>query len=288
MKQIGVYNIGSDLLKEMEQKLKIVPSNFSTIPDAFYIEWYPPEHGIEDEKFIHQLTTLKYVCVKLKIPVIIFDRFLSIKSDMKKWLRKYKIKILEPSLIHGKKTEFLPPYINTKLDLGFFPKREINLGIIDDDILNKIGSFENYYLKYSSLNPSLNIRYNGIIPNYKKEEYNSKNLIYDKELSWRNIIFTIAISRSTYYKNGIFDSYIINALNNGCIPLLPYEHRFYHALFKNFVIYKESDISFYVKSMKNISEVLIYDIFKNIEKYFPEFTVENVCDRIIKMFRGMI
>lgn len=284
MKKIGVYNIQDDLLNELKQKVEIVSNNFSTIPDMFYVEWYPPEHGVEDEKFIHQLTTLKYVCIKLKIPVIIFDRFLSIKSDMKKWLKKYKIKILEPSLIHSKKTEFLPPYINTKMNLEFLSKRNIDLGIIDNDILNKMGSFEKYYLKYASSNPSLNIKYNGVLPKYKKEEYNNKNLIYDNDIKWDNIRFTISISRQYYYKNGIFDTYIINSLNNGCIPLLPYEHRFYHAMFKNFIIYKESDISLYVKSMKNISDVLIYDILENIEKYFPEFTLENVCNKIIKMF----
>ena len=284
MKKICVYNIGKELLIELENNAKIISLDNTESPNAFYLEWYPPEHGKEDPNFIKQIGALKYVCLKLKIPVIIFDRFLSIDNNMKKWLKKYKIKIIEPLVLHSPGSIFLPPYINTKKDLGFFPKREIDLGIIDNDLKNKTSSFEKYFLDFSSLNPDSIVKYKGFDNYYKKDEYTDKNLLYDENINWKDISFTIAISRKSGYKRGFFESYIIDAINNGCVPLLPEEHRFYYAVFKKICILSRNDMLYIIKNMKLVSEEIIYDIFKNIEDHFPEFTIQYFCDKILKMF----
>ncbi len=285
IKKICVYNIGVDLLKELESRIKVLPSDFSKTPDIFYLEWYPPEYGKKDEKFIHQITSLKYACTKLKIPVIIFDRFMSIDNSVRRWLKKYKIKIIEPSIFPSNGTTFLPPYINTKKDLGFFPKRNVDLGIIDENMKDKVSSFEKYFLDFASLNPDMTVKYKGFNNYFKKNEYTDKNLIYDENINWKDISFTIAISKKSGYKKGFFESYIIDAINNGCVPLLPEEHRFYYSVFKQMYILSRNDMIYLIKNMKIVSEELIYDIFKNINNHFPEFTVEYFCSKILKVFK---
>jgi hypothetical protein len=68
-------------------------------------------------------------------------------------------------------------------------------------------------------------------------------------------------------------------LLSGCVPLLPGEHKYYWKLFQGLIINNKKDLEWCINVLR-LHEALIYGIYDNMEKYFPEMLVSNVVKQI--------
>jgi len=74
-------------------------------------------------------------------------------------------------------------------------------------------------------------------------------------------------------------------MNQNCLPLLPIEHRYFHAMFEGLIIKNMVDLSYYVEQYGRVKDVIIEDIYDNIEKHYPEFMIDNAVEVIKNCFK---
>jgi hypothetical protein len=87
------------------------------------------------------------------------------------------------------------------------------------------------------------------------------------------------------YSSGFIDPIFVDCIKEGVIPILPKEHRWYHAIFQGLVIQNEiEDIKHCVNLSDSASFGMVYGILRNIKKYHTEMTSKYVMERIFKHF----
>ncbi|MFW6129595.1 MAG: hypothetical protein ACOC56_00335 [Atribacterota bacterium] len=245
--------------------------------DWLFIDWLPVNQSSKpNEKLIDQTLALDYF-INNKKPVCIYDRYLSIQNKEYNWLINKNVKIFEPSVILRKKSEFLFWLPN---NIEFSKGKRNVLGYIGN-IYNKIGQFEKYFINFSSSFTSKDIVV--CVPDLQKE-YNS-SVEFKQKLNHNEIYFTVLISTKHETDIGYIPD-IMNIMNNGCVPLLPDEHKWLHALFNGCVIKNYNDLE-YLISHTDLAYGMIMDISENFKKYLPETKIENVIDKIYKTFSNM-
>ena len=80
--------------------------------------------------------------------------------------------------------------------------------------------------------------------------------------------------------SGILRNDLFEIMKQGCVPLLPIEHRFYGSMFQELVISDERYIDYFIKNCGELRPVMIEGIFKNIFEHYPEFTIDYAVDKI--------
>jgi len=93
--------------------LKNFPYKYSFIKlttdkyDGFFIDWVP---RFQNEEFLVQCALIEIH--KNTVPIVIFDRFMSLSQEEVKWLSKYmNVFLFEPALIHRYGFQYLPTWI---------------------------------------------------------------------------------------------------------------------------------------------------------------------------------
>ena len=260
-----------------------VGSNAAEI-DGLFLDWVPPTL---EKDFIYQAQLVeRYI---KKIPVVIFDRHFSVTHQEASWMKKFKTFMFEPALVTGR-SEFvyLPEWASyySVLDTD---DRLYNVIDISKNLEYKTESFEKWYLKYARYYPDKKVAYytKSEIDDFKKDEYKKNNLIFiEGEVlpDYTVSDFTVIHSQKNVCEIGYLDPVYFIAMNHGCIPLLPEEHRFFHSIFKNLIVTDIREMDYYIGLYNKVSGPVIEDIFDRIKKYFPEFTVEYASDIIRKCY----
>jgi hypothetical protein len=221
--------------------------------------------------------------VRKNIPIIIFDRYMSITGQEFSWLKKFNVYFFEPAINNRCEFEYLPQWmpidenpkkhrndVNYSNDLGY-------TGILND----KVEMFEKYYRNYSKLYPDRKVVYNtnDQLITSKIDDWNECNLKIVDGYNFNNLILIdskrnieIGYMREDFYK----------LLINNILPILPRENKYFGCLFKNLCIESLRDIEYYVKAFRDpgIRWAVIDDIFIDIKRFYPEFTINYVCDKI--------
>jgi len=286
---IGILN--SDLGTELSRILEICDLNQTeqqlTDPPrikGLFIDWIPKAR--DERAFIQQAALVEYY-VKAGIPVVIFDRYTAIDNKEHNWLKKFNVTFFEPCINHRTGFEWCPQWVRP-IKLEETPNdREIDLAY-EGPLYSEIKSFEKYYLTYASLFPKCKVVYktDTQIPDFKEEKWREHNLINTKEIDFKQIDFTVVIGNQTDYKTGRIWLNLFDIMSQGCIPLLPIEHRFYIGLFDHLVVRDERDMDYFIMhTTRMIRTTIIEEIFDNAIKRYPEFSSEYVIDRLIKCLR---
>jgi hypothetical protein len=253
---------------------------------GLFIDWVPKMSMYEDA-WMKQASLLQ-AYIKSGIPIVIFDRGMSLSKKEVDWVKKFNTHLFEPALNSGRNGfNYLPEWVST---LELVLEEEDEKDRIYDVVYShhkleyNIKEFEKWFSNYGLIFPDKKIAYSSFsgISDFKKEEYKKNNLEYrDKAHPLFNEgIFTVAIETEESYKIGYFNPIYFNAMSLGCLPLLPTEHKYFHAMFKRLVAKDIKEMDYYVSLYGRVKNVIIEELFERIKNDWPEFTVDHAANSI--------
>ncbi len=280
--RISVNNIDKQLGIELSKLCEMV--NIDDGPRGAFLQWVTPD---ETELFMSQ-TSIIEKCTTNKIPMIIFDTEQKISSDEVSYLLSNGAFLWEPAVADRPFFSYQPFWgvIKDFTELKLHDEeRKINLGYTGS-LVQKVSTFQNYFLPVYEIG-DFNVFYannntNGNI--LDKINKMGIPIISDDSIGISDINMTILLGSDYDYQAGKLDVNLFTYLENGVVPLLPYEHRWFHAIFDDLVVKREEDIEYFLRTYNKIAFGSIHDIYRNLDIYLPECNVKNVAKRIIKYF----
>ena len=282
---IGIFDITNNFKKIFLESYTVIGS-IENLPklEGLYIDWVDRS---DRENFAIQAFLLEHY-TKKKVPTVVYDRYMKVKYKEYKWLDKFNTYFFEPALNNRLGFKYLP-YWTDLLSMDNFDllekkdKRSIDLAY-DGILTNKMMYFEGYYKTFSKLYPNRRVVYcDNDLPKKKVEEFEEYNIKKVDSIDWKDVKYTVPIDSYKNYNIGYLDPYVFEVMEQGCVPMMPIQHKYFLGIFQNVKDY--TDIAWFVDAKTDISEALIEDIYKNIEWYYPEFTLEYAKDLIGECFR---
>lgn len=211
--------------------------------------------------------------VKKNVRTFIFDRYLSLEKKEYNWLKKHNVRFFEPAVRGRFGFGYLPQWIEipTEYYCNFeTEKRNIDLAY-SGELSDKFISFEKYYVKYANLYSDRKVIYDDF-DCIKNNEYKQTDVKLQK-FDWKDVRRTIVIDKPQNYQRGYLNESFLDAMKNGCLPLLAKEHKYFHLMFEGLVISNFDSLRWSMsKGIDIISNTLLSEIFERIERYYPEFT----------------
>jgi hypothetical protein len=285
---IGKYDINNIFPEELSETMEIQPLEVESgeLPflDGLIIDWVDKA---DKNAFSKQALLVEHY-IKKRVPTVIYDRNFTLLNKEYNWLQKFKTFFFEPAINNRIGFGYLPQYTQmlSMDDFDLWEERDRNIDLLYmGPLKNKLSSFERYYKEFASLYPDAVVAYcDDTLPIEKIQEYNDCNLRLYKNPNWNDVKCTLLIDSSKNYRIGYLDPVIFEAMKNGCIPLLPAEHRYFGNMF-GYDINSHIDVDFYVSTIGDASEAIIEDIYNRIESYYSEFTINYFCDIIKGCFK---
>lgn len=269
------------LINESLEGISIIGNSFPD-GDALFLDYLPPQA----DGFIQQVDVIKHY-VKKRIPFLIYDKTLSIKPDEADWLKKQRVKLYEPALIHREGFKYLPlfcPVVHTlsTIKLNTDAARPISVGykgIISD----RVKSFEKYYLETGKNYPEHLVQYDNPtgLDDTKVESYTNLNVTVNKEMKYRDMKCLVLLGSNRDYAIGNLPD-IFTPLSQNVIVLLPEEHKYYHSLFHDAIVHSLPDLMLTINSYDHTYIGFILEIYERIERFFPEMKFNHTIDVIKK------
>ena len=277
---LGVFNARQDLKSALDS-VKLVDLHEPNLPfpelSCIFIDWLPKS----DPNFPKQAVFTEHY-VKAGIPIIIYDRFLSVEKAEVNWLKKFNVSFWEPAINNRPDFEYMPQWWNNKITLDpFIDEEEREFDLIYDGILNdKITSFEKYYKTFAGLFPDKKVGYTSGLLHKKIQDYENYNLKMYSGITTGDASFTILIGSAAEYRIGYLRDDLFDIMKQGVLPLLPKEHRFFGTVFNSMTIYSEVDLDYYINSYKKIRGILIEELTESLFESYPEFKISYIVDKI--------
>ena len=276
----GIYNAENALRFELQKSYKIFDDWNKEFPkiDALYIDWIAKANN---KGYALQATIVdRYI--KKKIPIVIFDRYLYMKKEEIEWLRKFNnVFLFEPALHNRFGFRYLPQSVKIlKYEDLESKKYEWDLGY-KGHLINKSYSFEKYFKKFAESNLDKKVCYSSAAITMRSEEYRYANLKKLDDVNWNDIKCTVAIDTHKHYAMGYLDNWVFKAMEKGCMVLLPVEHKYFGNMFNKLVVNNIKDIEILSMNLKgSINQIIIEEIYNNIENLYPEFTMDYTIEII--------
>jgi hypothetical protein len=273
--KITLNNVDSLLEEELEKICDVVPINEN--PDGCFVKWVESNH--------EQIKCIKY-CIDKHKPLIIFDGDQLMTDDEVTFLMGHGVFLWEPYLNDRTLFSYQPNWGKIPIDIpwDFEKAHPIDFGCVLP-LKGLLPTFEKYYHPIS-VTGEYNVSYfNENISDVIRKKVSDMGVsVFDTSNSLSsgkiNMKFSMVLCTNHQYKTGYFPSHIFELLENGVVPLLPEEHKWYYSIFQEMVIKNSFDIEFLIKTYDNIGYGLIHQIYQSIDKYLPESNVVNVAKRI--------
>jgi hypothetical protein len=269
-----VHSTDKVFINEINKKATITTIDKA---DVIFIDWIPK-------------ISMKYIesIQKRKQKFIIFDRFLSISVNEANLLQKQNVILTEPALNFRRKYfHYIPFWVKLKKfdDINLNENDRFYDLAYKGDLQGKTISFNEYYVPYTRAYPkSVYIENQKNILQDENSYYNSLGITRKDVINFNEVKVTMVIGSPLDYEIGYLDYQFFNALSNNCIPLIPNEHK-YFSLLSPRVNDKIFDINYIIDNYDKTYIGYILDIYKIIEKYYPEMVVENVVDEILNLIK---
>lgn len=250
---------------------------------GLFIDWVPKIPVYEDAWMAQASLLQKYI--KTGIPIVIFDRGLSLTEKEVEWIKKFNVYLFEPALNSGRHNFGYLPEWTSGYEIAIDDEnREYDVVYSHHQLEYNLKNFEKWFKDYARLFPDKKVAYSSFdnISEFKKEEFKKDNLIF---LEGHHPIYnegniTVAIDTQKAYEIGYFNPTYFFAMSLGCLPLLPVEHKYFHGMFKGLVINSIKDMDYFVSLFGKVKDVCIEEIFDRIKTEWNEFTVEHAADII--------
>jgi len=282
---IGTYNIEKNMVHKISDIMDVYEFSTDDVEfpeiDGILIDYISKDNYKE---WVYQAALIEKYVKKTK--TIIFDRYLSITNKEFDWLKKFNVTFFEPAINNRRDFQYLPYWVdNIEIDWSYDIKKSIHLAYTHNNMEDRLKYFEKYYKQYAMLFPDKKVCYSSNILNEKKvKDYENNNMIFYKSIDYSNVLYSISIDNKKNYEIGYLDESVFKALKCGCVPLLPSEHKYFHALFGNLVVDSIEDID-YLTSTPDLNCVFIEDILKNLNTLYPEFLIDNVAKVLINCLK---
>lgn len=290
---IGIFNISKRLSESLSDHFTVVDLDEVTpVPEtppevkleALLIGWTPRSKNLDKikAKTLLKQTSILEKYIKEKLPIIVFDGYMSISRKELVWLKKHGVKLFEPALNYRKDFRYLPHSLKIKS----LEEIELNPDIRKYPLAwkgrlsDKVKGFEKYYTNYARLYPQdYNVLYSdNNLENFKKEEYENINVEYRDNIDFQDVKCCIIIGSKKEYRIGYLNPLFIEALENNVIPLIARENRYFSGL--PTTICTPSQIPFYTDSYEATYIGYLVDIYESIKKFYPEFDINYTIDLI--------
>ena len=281
---IGVISFRENIVNKLGESLPVI--NVYDLMDrgmpkldGLFIDWVN-QSIMPDEYAIQAAIVENYI--RTKIPVVIFDGELAMSKREYDWLKKFKVFFFEPALQNRREFGYLPHWIDKiKTDLKREEERPFALAYSTINLEDKLKSFEKYYRKYAQLFPDKKVLYQSEkLDKIKYQQYEHDNMINQAMIDWEEVDFTILIDSKKNYEIGYLNPWTFSIMEDGCVPLLPLEHRFYGNMFHKLTVDSIEDVDWIVRHHAKIKWTLIEDIYDNVKRLYPDFMIENVAEVI--------
>lgn len=272
---IGIYNIDNDLRSELSKSIEIYDlkdsSDFPKL-DGLVIDWV----NKENDSFLAQAAIIEHY-VRESIPVVIYDRFMCVTPKEHGWLKKFNVTFLEPALNNRIDFEYLPQWTNLTYKIE---KTQFDLGYIGK-INRRVKLFEKYYVQLISLWPDKTIKFESsdVIDEKKIDEWNKSGIFFDLGNEY-NFKFSVLIDSPHNIDIGYLPNNLFEMMKHGVMVLCPVEQKYFQGMFPQLLVKKPSEVEYFIKSFDNLREVVIEEVYENIQSNYPEFTIEYACDII--------
>jgi len=281
---IGVISFRENIVNKLRESLPVI--NVYDLMDrgmpkldGLFIDWV--DQSIMPDEYAMQAAIIENY-IRTKIPVVIFDGELAMTKREYDWLKKFKVFFFEPALQNRREFGYLPHWLDEiKTDFDREEERPFALAYSTVNLEDKLKSFEKYYRKYAQLFPDKKVLYKAEkLDKVKYQQYERDNMVNQAMIDWAEVDFTILIDSKRNYEIGYLDPWIICIMEDGCVPLLPLEHRFFGNMFHKLTVDNIEDVDYIVRSFAKIKWTLLDDIYHNIKTLYPEFLIENVAEVI--------
>ncbi len=244
--------------------------------DGLFIDWIPKVPVYRDA-WMKQASLLQEY-IKMGIPIVIFDRGFSLTEKEVNWVKKFNVYLFEPALNSDRKGfNYLPEWIHNFEVRIDDEDREYDLAYSSHNIEYYVKEFEKWFKDYARLFPNKKVSFSSFeISDFKLEEYKNNNLInlqYNQSI-FDSAAFTAAIDTKKSYEIGYFNPVNFLAMNRGCLPLLPFEHKYFHGMFNGLIMKDLKEMDYYVSLYGRVKDIIIQEIFDRIKTDWPEFTVD--------------
>jgi hypothetical protein len=260
---------------------KFDPQNMLNV-DGLFIDWVSKVSSNE-VAWMKQASLLQ-THIKSDMPIVIFDREMSLTKKEVDWCKKFNVHLFEPFLNSGRSYfTYLPEWLEDSEILIDDEDRVYDVVYSYHKIEWKIKEFEKWIKDYARIFPNKKVAYATMsISDFKMEEFGKDNLIFQKTHHpiYNEGNMTVALDTERQYKMGYLSPMYLWAMNLGCLPLLPIEHKYFHGMFQGLIIKDLKDMDYFVSTMSKVKDVVIEEIFDRIKKEWNEFTIEHAIDII--------
>jgi len=245
--------------------------------EVLFVNWKPASkkksRDLDQEKIIK--STPK------DVRMVVFDRYRALTEGDVTYLLKRNAILLEPTLNPRPGFLFMPYWI-TRTDLpldSWSNNRTFHTGYKGEGLSTEAEAILAKAVKnYNSLSVGISVD-----EKIQSSRYSViRELMYVGDYKWNDFNTTILTGSEFDYHYGVLPD-ITNHLKYGVIPLLDHKHKWFHALFKEFILFDTYPISWYNKNFGSIYYGFIEQLYKNIEDYMPEMLIENFVNTIISL-----
>jgi len=257
---IGTINLDNLILDKISQTVEItgIESKQYIDIDGLIIDWVGKEH----DRFVDQVKATDHY-VRKRIPIVVYDRYMRITIKEYEWLSKFHVKFFEPRLIHRYGFSYLPQWQNF-IDLSFLESNDNRpIDIAYDG--PTIDSIEKYYTSYMDKYPDRKISFGGGDP-----------------VDWDQVKFYVAIGSRNDYSQGYLSESVFEAMKHGCMVLLPYEHKYFHCMFRHDIVTDIDIMEYFISTFtQTMREDAIYGVYRSITEHYQEFTIDYAVDKLL-------
>jgi len=281
---IGVISFRENIVNKLRESLPVI--NVYDLMDrgmpkldGLFIDWV--DQSIMPDEYAMQAAIIENY-IRTKIPVVIFDGELAMTKREYDWLKKFKVFFFEPALQNRREFGYLPHWLDEiKTDFDREEERPFALAYSTVNLEDKLKSFEKYYRKYAQLFPDKKVLYKAEkLDKVKYQQYERDNMVNQAMIDWAEVDFTVLIDSKKNYEIGYLNPWTFYIMEDGCVPLLPLEHKWYGNMFHKLTVDNLEDVDWIVRQHAKIKWCLIDDIYHNVKTLYPEFLIENVVEVI--------
>lgn len=248
-------------------------------PDILFVDWLPT--NVVNDAVTEQIRIMESTPASVRI--IIFDRHSSMTDGEVDFLLNKNAILLEPVLFPREGFQFMPYFID-RLDLPlevWENDRAFHTGV-KDTILST--ESESFLLKCIKMSPEIRVGVDTTTRFHRDRREALKEVIVFGKHQWTDFE-SLVISGSSVtddFDRGVMPD-ITQHMINGVIPMVSHKYKWFHSLFKNFLMFDENDILWYKRMFHSCNYGFMDEIYKNIDRYMPEMITENFVEKIVEL-----